>query len=56
MTAVGKRTVSRVLVLLVCLGWGVVKPTLGKTYRAVACMGVTYFVLSLGTWRLGRRF
>jgi len=41
-----KRTVSRVLVLVVSMGYGVVKPTLGTTKQKMACLAVLYFVFS----------
>jgi hypothetical protein len=42
-----KRTVSRVLVLVVSLGFGVVKPTLGAKRYQVAVLGTLYLVFSL---------
>jgi hypothetical protein len=39
-----KLTVSRVLVLVVAMGYGVVKPTLGTTRYKVTLLGVIYFV------------
>jgi len=41
-----KKTVSRLLVLAVCLGYGVVRPTLGSTAYKVLTLGVVYFVFS----------
>jgi len=41
-----KRTISRVLVLVVSLGYGVVKPTLGSTAYKVGTIGVLYFIFS----------
>lgn len=38
-----KGTVSRLLVLVVSMGYGVVKPRLGNTYKQVAAIGVAYF-------------
>ncbi|CAI4220828.1 unnamed protein product, partial [Auanema sp. JU1783] len=40
-----KRTMSRVLVIIVSVGYGVVKPRLGKTLNQVAGLGLLYFVL-----------
>lgn len=42
-----KRAMSRVLVLLVSLGYGVVRPSLGDDMRRVLLLGCAYFVLSL---------
>lgn len=42
-----KRTVSRLLVLIIALGFGVVKPSLGDDLRKVFYLGVSYFCLSL---------
>lgn len=39
-----KLTVSRVLVLVVAMGYGVVKPTLGTTRYKVTLLGMVYFV------------
>jgi hypothetical protein len=41
-----KRTVSRLLVLVVSLGFGVVKPTLGTTKYKVGFLGALYFCFS----------
>jgi hypothetical protein len=41
-----KRTVSRVLVLVVGMGYGVVKPTLGTTRYKVSLLGTLYFVFA----------
>mmetsp|Transcript_25089 Transcript_25089/g.35147 ORF Transcript_25089/g.35147 Transcript_25089/m.35147 type:complete len:522 (-) Transcript_25089:729-2294(-) len=41
-----KRTISRVLVLVVSLGYGVVKPTLGSTSYKIVMLGVLYFIFS----------
>lgn len=43
-----KRTVSRVLVLVVAMGYGVVKPTLGTTRYKVSLLGMLYFIFSAG--------
>ncbi|XGW33641.1 hypothetical protein V3C99_017780 [Haemonchus contortus] len=39
-----KRTMSRVLVIIVTVGYGVVKPRLGNTLSQVAGVGLVYFV------------
>jgi hypothetical protein len=44
---VTKRALSRVLVQLVALGYGVVRPSLGEDMTRVLYLGATYFVLSL---------
>ncbi|XP_072991462.1 uncharacterized protein [Typha latifolia] len=41
-----KRTVSRVLILLVSMGFGVVKPTLGGLTSKVVLLGGTFFLAS----------
>lgn len=41
-----KRGVSRVLVIMVSLGWGVVRDTLGDTKRMIIIVGTIYMVLS----------
>eukprot|EP00299_Pterocystis_sp_00344_P008120 c2948_g1_i1.p1 GENE.c2948_g1_i1~~c2948_g1_i1.p1 ORF type:complete len:498 (-),score=90.91 c2948_g1_i1:70-1524(-) len=42
-----KRTLSRLLVLIVCMGYGVMKPSLGSDQRnKVIALGVVYFVFS----------
>lgn len=41
-----KRALSRILVMLVCLGYGVVRPSLGEEMQRVLYLGGTYFVLS----------
>eukprot|EP00002_Diphylleia_rotans_P032040 TRINITY_DN6698_c0_g1_i1.p1 TRINITY_DN6698_c0_g1~~TRINITY_DN6698_c0_g1_i1.p1 ORF type:complete len:511 (+),score=113.82 TRINITY_DN6698_c0_g1_i1:64-1596(+) len=41
-----KRTVSRVLLLLVCMGYGVVRPTLGTNMPKVMFFGVIYFIFA----------
>lgn len=41
-----KRAASRVLVMLVCLGYGVVRPSLGEEMNRVLYLGGSYFVLS----------
>ncbi|KAM7264433.1 hypothetical protein ACFE04_002116 [Oxalis oulophora] len=44
-----KKTVSRLLVLIVSMGYGVVKPTLGAvTSNKVLLLGVVYFIASEG--------
>ncbi len=42
-----KRSLSRILVQLVALGYGIVRPTLGSDLHRVLFLGLTYFVLSL---------
>jgi len=44
---VSKRALSRVLVLLAALGYGVVKPNLGPTLRNVMLLGFIYLCLSM---------
>lgn len=44
---VAKRALSRVLVMLVALGYGVVRPSLGQELYRVIYLGAAYFVLSL---------
>jgi hypothetical protein len=44
---VSKRAASRVLVQLVALGYGVVRPSLGEEMNRVIYLGGTYFLLSL---------
>ena len=41
-----KKCVSRLLVLVVCLGYGVVRPTLGNVAYRVMALGLVYFLLS----------
>ncbi|KAG0453390.1 hypothetical protein HPP92_024694 [Vanilla planifolia] len=41
-----KKTVSRLLLLVVSMGYGVVKPTLGGVSSKVALLGAAYFVAS----------
>eukprot|EP00298_Acanthocystis_sp_HF-20_P018593 c21992_g2_i1.p1 GENE.c21992_g2_i1~~c21992_g2_i1.p1 ORF type:complete len:491 (-),score=165.17 c21992_g2_i1:156-1595(-) len=42
-----KRTLSRLLVLIVCMGYGVMKPALTATEKQkVICLGVVYFIFS----------
>jgi hypothetical protein len=41
-----KKTVSRLLVLVVCMGYGIVKPTLGDKSWQVVIFGVVYCVFS----------
>ncbi|XP_062156248.1 uncharacterized protein LOC133864067 isoform X2 [Alnus glutinosa] len=41
-----KKTFSRLLLLVVSMGYGVVRPTLGSTTTKVLLLGVTYFVAS----------
>jgi hypothetical protein len=42
-----KRTLSRVVVQFVALGYGVVRPTLGEDMKRVGLLGFAYFSLSL---------
>ena len=42
-----KRMISRLLVLVISLGYGVVRPSLGDDLRKVVFLGIAYFVLSL---------
>lgn len=42
----GKEAMSRVLVIMVCLGWGVVRDTLGDDKRTIAILGIAYIVTS----------
>lgn len=44
---VTKRALSRVVVLLVALGYGIVRPTLGEEMVRVLYLGMAYFCLSL---------
>jgi len=44
---VTKRALSRVVVLLVALGYGIVRPTLGEEMARVLYLGVAYFGISL---------
>lgn len=41
-----KRSVARMLVLIVCLGYGIVKPRLGQLQHKVIAIGLVYFVFS----------
>ncbi|XP_023229496.1 transmembrane protein 87A-like [Centruroides sculpturatus] len=41
-----KRTLARMLVIIVSLGFGIVKPRLGPLLHRVVCVGVLYFLLS----------
>ncbi|CEF70880.1 Transmembrane receptor, eukaryota family-containing protein [Strongyloides ratti] len=41
-----KRTLSRVLILIVSIGYGVVKPRLGETLNQITVVGGLYFVFS----------
>ena len=42
-----KRTVARMLVIIVSLGFGIVKPRLGPTLHRVIGVGVVYFIIAL---------
>ncbi|RWS28673.1 transmembrane protein 87A-like isoform X1 [Leptotrombidium deliense] len=41
-----KRTLARMLVIIVSLGFGIVKPRLGPMLHRVVCVGGLYFILS----------
>ncbi|KAL9421849.1 hypothetical protein AB3S75_034175 [Citrus x aurantiifolia] len=41
-----KKTVSRLLLLVVSMGYGVVRPTLGGVTMKIILLGVTYFIFS----------
>jgi len=41
-----KRTLARMLVLIVSLGYGIVKPRLGQTLNHIVFIGLVYFVLA----------
>ena len=41
-----RKTVSRGLVLTVCLGYGVVRPTIGSVWPRILTLGAVYFVAS----------
>jgi len=41
-----KRTLARMLVLIVSLGYGIVKPRLGQTLNHIVFIGLIYFVLA----------
>ncbi|PAA68150.1 hypothetical protein BOX15_Mlig019358g3 [Macrostomum lignano] len=41
-----KRSVARMLVLIVCLGYGIVKPRLGQLQHKVIAIGLVYFIFS----------
>eukprot|EP01117_Protostelium_nocturnum_P000985 TRINITY_DN11305_c0_g1_i1.p1 TRINITY_DN11305_c0_g1~~TRINITY_DN11305_c0_g1_i1.p1 ORF type:complete len:492 (-),score=106.96 TRINITY_DN11305_c0_g1_i1:160-1635(-) len=45
-----KKTLSRVLILVVCMGYGVVKPTLGTTSYKVGLLGFFYFLFSSASY------
>jgi len=45
---VTKRAVSRVLVVMVSLGYSIVKPSLGPQLHRVLLLGLIYFVLAVG--------
>ncbi|PAV61277.1 hypothetical protein WR25_13788 [Diploscapter pachys] len=44
MVSCAKKTMSRVLVIIVSVGYGIVKPRLGNTFSQVAGVGLVYFV------------
>ncbi len=41
-----KRTVARLIILMVAMGYGVVRPTLGGITSKVAMLGLTFFMAS----------
>lgn len=41
-----KRMLARMLVIIVSLGFGIVKPRLGLTFHKVLCVGILYFILA----------
>ncbi|XP_052827589.1 transmembrane protein 87A [Octopus bimaculoides] len=41
-----KRMLARMLVVIVSLGFGIVKPRLGLTFHKVLCVGILYFILA----------
>ncbi|KAJ4951858.1 hypothetical protein NE237_028690 [Protea cynaroides] len=41
-----KRTVARIIILMVCMGYGVVRPTLGGLTSKVTMLGGTFFLAS----------
>ena len=43
-----KRTLARMLVVIVSLGFGIVKPRLGSVFHRVVSVGLLYFILSAG--------
>ena len=53
-----KRSLARMLVIIVSLGFGIVKPRLGPTMQKVVSLGAVYFVLAVidGVFRvIGRK-
>lgn len=42
-----KRTLARMLVIIVSLGFGIVKPRLGPMLHRVVCVGMLYFILAV---------
>jgi hypothetical protein len=44
LTSCLKRTMAHVLVIIVSVGFGVVKPRLGSTLNQVIAVGVLYFI------------
>lgn len=42
-----KRTLARMLVIIVSLGYGIVKPRLGQLLHRVVCVGFLYFTMSV---------
>ncbi|KAH9502796.1 Transmembrane protein 87A, partial [Bulinus truncatus] len=41
-----KRTLARMLVIIVSLGYGIVKPRLGQTFHKILIVGVLFFILA----------
>jgi Lung seven transmembrane receptor len=46
LTGVLKQGISRCLIVMVSLGWGVVRDTLGSTMRMIIVLGATYIAIS----------
>eukprot|EP01134_Creolimax_fragrantissima_P001203 CFRG1203T1 len=43
-------TISRMLVLIVCMGYGVVKPHLGEEMKKIIMFGIVYFLTAIIYW------
>ena len=41
-----KRVISRLLVLIVSMGYGITRPSLGETFQQILGLGAMYFVTS----------
>lgn len=50
MVSCAKATLARLLVLVVSMGFGVVKPTLGSTMKRVLSLGVAFYVFDVIYW------